>query len=76
MSENLGGGAPQGFRVLKVFCRRVERQLSVEEHARCPYCNGREDLIQTARHETFCDFRPGTDPISFGFPSDRGRYEG
>jgi hypothetical protein len=36
--------------------------------------NGREELIQTARHEVFCHFEPGKDPISFGLPDDRGRY--
>ncbi len=65
---------PKGFRVISVYCRRVERHLPVAEHARCPYCNGREDLIRTARHDAFCDFQPGRDPISFGFPPDRGRY--
>ena len=75
MSEQEGTGDRVGYRVIKVFCRRVERQLSVEEHAQCPYCNGREDLIRTAKHERFCDYQPGVDPISFGFPTDRGRYD-
>jgi hypothetical protein len=62
------------MRVVQVFCRRVERHLDVEEHARCPYCNGDEDRIRTARHESFCDYQPGADPTCFGFPEDRGRY--
>ncbi|MHC5010000.1 MAG: hypothetical protein ACYTG6_03500 [Planctomycetota bacterium] len=62
------------FRVVKVYCRRLERQLPVEEHERCPYCFGKAERVRTARHELFCDFRPGVDPVSFGFPEDRGRY--
>ena len=63
-----------GFRVVKVFCRRLERQLSVAEHERCSYCTGDKTAIQTALHDVFCDFKPGEDPVSFGFPHDRGRY--
>lgn len=56
-----------------VWCRRVQRELPVQEHRRCPYCLGKEQDIAEGDHRTFCDFRPGVDPIHFGFPEDRGR---
>jgi hypothetical protein len=62
------------YRVLKVWCRRLARQLPVQEHAVCPYCDGDLTHIRTARHKAFCDYRPGVDPVRFGFPTDRGRY--
>ncbi len=52
----------------KVFCRRLERPLPISEHERCPYCFGGTAAIKTGEHERFCDFRPGKDPINFGFP--------
>ena len=61
------------YRVTKVWCRRLGRQLPVDEHQACPYCFD-EDAVTSARHAGFCDFRPEEDPINFGFPEDRGRY--
>jgi hypothetical protein len=57
-----------------VPCLRLERPLPCEEHARCPYCFGRPEEIETARHELFCDWRRGRDPIHFGFPPELGRH--
>jgi hypothetical protein len=55
-------------------CRRVDAVYSVEEHRDCPYCFGTEADVATGDHAKFCDFKPGQDPICFGFPDDRGRY--
>ncbi len=57
----------------KIWCRRVERDLPLDEHRRCPYCLGAKEDILSEEHDAFCDFRPGVDPIHFGFPEDRGR---
>ncbi|RMH05022.1 MAG: hypothetical protein D6702_01570 [Planctomycetota bacterium] len=57
----------------RVFCRRTEQELPVDEHRRCPYCFGQESEIVSGEHKAFCDFRPGVDPIHFGFPEDAGR---
>ena len=75
MSESRTPDGEVGYRVLKVLCRRVGRQLTIEEHARCPYCDGDKSHIKTVKHEAFCDFKPGVDPVSFGFPDDNGRYD-
>ena len=64
-----------GYRVTKVLCHRVGRQLTIDEHAKCPYCDGDPKHIKTAKHEAFCDFKPGEDPVSFGFPKDKGHYK-
>jgi hypothetical protein len=56
-----------------VYCRRIDRLQTVEEHKGCPYCFGRRAEIQQGEHDSFCDFEPGTDPIVFGFPPDIGR---
>jgi len=74
MSEERTPDGKVGYRVLKVFGHRVGRQLSIAEHARCPYCDGDERHIKTAKHGAFCDFDPDKDPVSFGFPTDDGRY--
>ena len=57
-----------------VHCRRLDRILPVSEHAACPYCYGKSAEIQTGEHGNFCDFKPGEDPISFGFPETHGHY--
>lgn len=55
-------------------CRRTGQVLSVEEHAECPYCSGNEATIRrTGQYKDFCEFRPGEDPVNFGFPPDSTR---
>ena len=63
-------------RVRPVHCRRLGRRLALSQHERCLYCFGTEDDIRTRDHARFCDFRPGVDPINFGFPETHGRYWG
>ena len=57
----------------RVHCRRLDRTLPLHEHADCPYCFGKPKAIATGEHEQFCDFRPGQDPVNFGFPPDTSR---
>ena len=57
-----------------VHCRRLDRVLPVGEHENCPYCYGKTDEIQSGEHGQFCDFKPGEDPVSFGFPETHGHY--
>jgi hypothetical protein len=63
----------KGYKMTRVWCRRVERMLELSEHEGCPYCFD-EKKVETASHDDFCDFKPGEDPVNFGFPEDRGRY--
>lgn len=56
-----------------VRCRRTGQEVPVGEHCRCPYCFGRSEQVRSGEHATFCDFRPGRDPVHFGFPEDLGR---
>jgi len=62
-------------RIHRLLCRRTGRWLALEEHARCPYCYGREAGLATGQHERFCDFVPGRDPVHFGFPPDTSREQ-
>ena len=57
----------------QVRCRRLDKDLPVAEHAECPYCFGNKQQIGTGDHAEFCDFKPGVDPINFGFPPDTSR---
>jgi len=57
----------------QVFCRRLERPLTISEHLDCLYCFGNKTEVRTADHDCFCDFEPGKDPINFGFPEGYGR---
>jgi hypothetical protein len=56
-----------------VDCRRLERPLAASEHVECPYCFGSLGEIAEGRHECFCDFRKGRDPVHFGFPEGNVR---
>jgi len=57
----------------QVFCPRLEKTLPVDEHADCPFCFGKKPQIAKADHGDFCDFKPGSDPVNFGFPTDATR---
>lgn len=56
-----------------VNCRRTGQDYDVGQHARCPYCWGSDERIAGGKHEEFCDFQPGRDPVNFGFPEDGTR---
>ena len=55
------------------YCRRLARMLPIAEHEQCPYCFGGVDDVKAGWHDRFCDFKPGVDPIHFGFPPDTSR---
>jgi hypothetical protein len=71
--QKVGQGSSTA-RVTKVWCRRLEQQLPLAEHKECPFCFGKHE-VGSAKHELFCDFKPGEDPTNFGFPEDKGRYK-
>jgi hypothetical protein len=52
----------------EIMCRRINRHLPVGEHLECPYCDGKRADVETGDRKNFCDFKPGEDPICFGFP--------
>jgi len=52
----------------------VDADYTATQHKDCPYCFGGETAIGSGDHAKFCDFKPGKDPIVFGFPTDRGHY--
>lgn len=58
-----------------VLCRRVGREFDLDEHQKCPYCYGHAEDIATGDHERFCEFKPGVDPVSFGFPGHTSREQ-
>jgi hypothetical protein len=66
-------GFTEGFAVKAVYCKRLDKQLPVAEHADCVYCHGDEEEIKTAEHERFCEFDPDKDPVHFGFPEGTSR---
>jgi hypothetical protein len=66
----------QGGRVcLKTLrCRRTGQMYRVEQHVECPYCSGDEETVRRGgSYKNFCEFRPGEDPVDFGFPPDTDR---
>lgn len=56
-----------------VKCRRTGREFNLGEHQKCPYCYGTDRDIATGDHSKFCDFKPGEDPVCFGFPGNSSR---
>ena len=62
------------MKVKKLRCRRTGQLFAVSEHVVCPYCYGEEKTIeQGGEYKDFCEFKPGEDPINFGFPPDSSR---
>lgn len=59
----------------RVHCHRTGREFELDVHKGCPYCYGDEEKIASGDHEQFCDFKPGVDPVSFGFPGTSSRNE-
>jgi len=64
-----------GVRLKRLLCRRTGEQVDLREHERCPYCFGRLADVETGRHEAFCGYRAGVDPVHFGFPDEARRFE-
>jgi hypothetical protein len=60
-------------KTLTVFCRRLQKPLSIKDHEACPYCWGERGEIQEGEHDHFCDFKPGEDPTAFGDDSGSDR---
>ncbi len=57
-------------------CRRTGQIFNVAQHEVCLYCSGDAKTIENAhKYEDFCEFRPGVDPINFGFPLDSSRVQ-
>ena len=56
-----------------VVCRRLDVERSPEEHLSCAYCFGKVADVAGGEHARFCDYEPGVDPISFGFPDGSER---
>jgi hypothetical protein len=52
----------------RVVCRRLSVERDVAEHLSCPYCFGKAADVETGDRQKFCDFKPGEDPVCFGFP--------
>ncbi len=68
--DPIPGPDDPGFSVKAVFCKRLGKQLAIDQHVDCPYCCGAIDEVASAEHERFCEFDPAKDPIHFGFPGD------
>lgn len=60
-------------RLVALHCRRIDQRIAPEEHAKCAYCFGKLDDVLSGRHEAFCGFVPGRDPVHFGFPDSNER---
>jgi hypothetical protein len=58
-----------------VHCHRTGREFDLGKHLACPYCYGDEKEVASGEHERFCDFKPGGDPVSFGFPGSSSRLD-
>lgn len=75
MSKGARPASGPGPKDSLVPCRRTGRVREIPEHVACPYCFGRAEDVASGDHARFCDFRPGVDPIAFGFPETYGRYQ-
>ncbi len=58
-----------------VYCVRNLVAKPPEEHLECPYCFGLRAQILCGNRSDFCDFDPGSDPVSFGFPEQASRFD-
>jgi hypothetical protein len=76
MVEGQDARRPKDPSTARVQCRRVHRKLTIQEHLVCPYCFGCAADVAWGDHANFCEFRPGIDPINFGFPDSYGQHLG
>lgn len=60
----------------KCACARLHVERTTSEHKACPYCFGKRQDIERGDRSEFCDFQPGVDPVSFGFPENTSRSRG
>lgn len=67
-SGKTGASTPKLLKAPATWCPRVQRDLSHEEHKACPYCFGEDAEVRSGELGSFCDFKPGKDPVNFGFP--------
>lgn len=74
-TRNDAGERTPAVRLKRLTCKRTNEQVELVEHERCPYCFGRLTDVASGRHEAFCDYRPGIDPVHFGFPGGEPRLE-
>jgi hypothetical protein len=76
MSEKPQGESRPVGKVKALRCRRTGQTFSPAEHDACPYCYGGKEAVERGgQYEDFCDYRPGKDPINFGFPPDTSRNQ-
>lgn len=75
MDSHKPGSAPSEEEQ-RVQCRRVDQARTVEEHRSCPYCFGRAADVASGERPRFCDYQPGADPVTFGFPPGSSRDGG
>ncbi len=74
MTDDRTTDTSREIHVTALACRRTGQMFSPTEHARCPYCYADAPQVEaTGDYTTFCDFKPGEDPINFGFPADSTR---
>lgn len=57
-----------------VHCPRIGCARTVQEHAECPYCYGKESDIAPGDRARFCDYDAKKDPVTFGFPPEASRF--
>ena len=72
--EKTDDGRAEVWKELPGYCLRLGRSRSLREHEACSYCFGDRRAIQIGDRSGFCDFQPGRDPVSFGFPESHGRH--
>lgn len=57
----------------ETHCVRLDQARDVKDHLDCPYCHGKATDVANGERKDFCSFKPGEDPINFGFPADTSR---
>ena len=73
MTEMRDADSNAKLRLKRLRCRRTGEMLTPQQHLDCPYCLGDAESLGKPRYDTFCTFRPGEDPVCFGFPRDNVR---
>ncbi len=62
------------LRLTRWICERTGRQMRLVDHLHCPYNLGSLEDLEEGRHERFCDYHEGVDPVNFGFRPGITRY--
>ena len=57
------------------YCQRFHRDVTGQAVSDCPYYAGAKAGLQSDNPRRFCEYQPGRDAVSYGFPQWSARTQ-